>query len=360
MKAQGSCGSCWAFASIGGVEAMVNIIENNPNFDIDLSEQYLVSDCSNAGSCCGGSRPLALRYIRDEGVPDECCFPYADGSCSCDPITLTCNCRYSNPPDVCSDKQCSDKCGDSDKRLWKIDDYKTINTIDIKKYLVEFGPIVTGMYWEDDTPDRWDSNDVYHCRNTHNTTNHAILIVGYNDTGGYWIVKNSWGANWGPDSNGFFKLGYGECGLGSTGSQYILLFKKFPQKTTAESFEVTTGSYSGSLSNTYTKDGSYLTLEEKCGLIGCDGLDSVFTFKIPVEYASGYLDIIMHVKSTEKDFKLYVWNTQTNSWEYVSDIPGQCKTNEFGDSKKLIGTWSNIDCAIQKRNATSTLMMTDI
>ncbi|RLG61838.1 hypothetical protein DRN84_02950, partial [Candidatus Geothermarchaeota archaeon] len=317
VKDQGNCGSCWAFASIGGIEAMINIIEDNPDFDVDLSEQYLVSDCFGAGDCSGVT-PATFRaghvlpFIKNHGVPDECCYPY-----------------------IARDSSCSDRCGDWSKRLWKIDDFGIIDTTDIKKYLVTFGPIVTSMYWEDDTPDRWDSNGVYHCRNIHNTTNHAILIVGYNDTGGYWIVKNSWGANWGPDSNGFFKLGYGECGLGSDSSQYIYMLKKFPQKTTAESFEVTTGSYSGSLSNTYTKDGSYLTLEEKCGLIGCDGLDSVFTFKIPVEYASGYLDIIMHVKSTEKDFKLYVWNTQTNSWEYVSDIPGQCKTNEFGDSKKI-------------------------
>jgi len=335
VKAQGSCGSCWAFASIGGVEAMVNIIENDPYFDIDLSEQYLVSDCSNAGSCCGGSRPLALGYIRDEGVPDECCFPYADGSCSCDPITLTCDCRYSNPPGVCSDKQCSDKCGDSDKRLWKIDDYKTINANDIKKYLVAFGPIVTGMFWEDNG--RWDSDDVYHCRGAHDRTNHAILIVGYNDTGRYWIVKNSWGANWPHHSNGFFKLGYGVCGLGSTGSQCISMLKRSPEKTTAEHFEVTTGSSSGSLSDTHTKYGNYLTLDEQCELIGCDGLASDFTFALPTDYIFDHLDAVAHLYCSESDsdFDLHIWNVQTSDWEYLADVPGSCDSDEFGGSSTI-------------------------
>ena len=337
VKAQGSCGSCWAFASNGGVEAMINIIENDPYFDIDLSEQYLVSDCSNAGSCCGGIPSQALDYIKDEGVPDECCFPYADGSCSCDPFTLTCNCRYSNPPGVCSDKQCSDKCGDSDKRLWKIDEYKTINANDIKKYLVAFGPIVTCMYWEGDASDRWDSNGVYNC-SALNRPNHAILIVGYNDNdaGGYWIVKNSWGANWGPDSNGFFRLGYGECGLGSVfGSQYIHMLKRSPEKTTAEHLDVTTGSSSGSLSDTHTKYGDYLTLDEQCGLIGCDGLASDFTFTLPTDYIFDNLDVVAHLYSSESGFDLFVWNVQTSDWEYLADVPGSCDSDEFGGSSTI-------------------------
>ncbi|MFM7854333.1 MAG: C1 family peptidase [Flammeovirgaceae bacterium] len=27
--------------------------------------------------------------------------------------------------------------------------------------------------------------------------NHAVLLVGYNDNQGYWLIKNSWDTNWG-------------------------------------------------------------------------------------------------------------------------------------------------------------------
>jgi aminopeptidase C len=34
---------------------------------------------------------------------------------------------------------------------------------------------------------------------------HAVVLIGYNNTGSYWIVKNSFGAFWG--NGGFFKAG---------------------------------------------------------------------------------------------------------------------------------------------------------
>jgi hypothetical protein len=51
---------------------------------------------------------------------------------------------------------------------------------------------------------------------------HAICIVGYNDSQGYWICKNSWGLRWGE--NGWFKIGYGECGIGNSFAFYAVQF----------------------------------------------------------------------------------------------------------------------------------------
>jgi hypothetical protein len=56
----------------------------------------------------------------------------------------------------------------------------------------------------------FDAQGVYRCTND-SGANHAVIIAGYSNAGGYWIVKNSWGATWNGD--GYFKVGYGECAI---------------------------------------------------------------------------------------------------------------------------------------------------
>jgi hypothetical protein len=54
---------------------------------------------------------------------------------------------------------------------------------------------------------------------------HAVTIIGYDNTWGgegegYWICKNSWGSSWGE--SGYFRIAYGECGLGTTFNTYYI------------------------------------------------------------------------------------------------------------------------------------------
>jgi hypothetical protein len=83
----------------------------------------------------------------------------------------------------------------------------------IKQALVDTGPLAVSMGILSAYGGYWDG-DIYRC--TIDTgTNHAVAIVGYDDAGGYWWVRNSWGTGWGD--NGYFKLGYGECSV----EQYV-------------------------------------------------------------------------------------------------------------------------------------------
>jgi putative hemolysin len=207
IRNQGGCGSCWAFAAVGIAEAVHNIANHDPSLDKDISEQYLVSDCDTySGDCCGGWHDSALQYLRDDGVPDDDCMTYVDGwGCGCDGGACT-DCAYS-----CSDRTCDDRCADWSSRLEYISGMGTVSSDQqaIKQALVDHGPLAVAMGIGSAYSGGWDG-DIYRCGND-SGVNHAVVIVGYDDAGGYWWVRNSWGSGWNGD--GYFKVGYGECSV---------------------------------------------------------------------------------------------------------------------------------------------------
>jgi C1A family cysteine protease len=184
IKDQGYCGSCGVFCSVAAVESKVKINLNNSNYNIDLSEQDIVS-CSGKGTCDDGWLERdAMSYIRNNGIVRESCFEY-----------------------TAWDDPCSNKCSNGD--ILKIINYvwTTPDLTSIKNSIYNNGPITAYMYVDMDFVNYYEG--VYtHDEVTWSGGWHAVLIVGYNDTGQYWICKNSWGSNWGED--GYFRINYSE------------------------------------------------------------------------------------------------------------------------------------------------------
>ena len=179
---QKKCGSCWAFAMTGGLEAYTLLKQQTPNTDIDLSEQVLVS-CSGIGSCNGGR--LSPGYLQTTGLPLESAYPYTatDGSC------------------------------DAAAAGWQASAYKIgawgsvaqkLETI--KTALNKYGPLPTAMMVYEDFMHY--KTGVYSYTTGKKLGGHAVLIVGYNDAEQYFIVKNSWDTGWGEQ--GFFRVAYSE------------------------------------------------------------------------------------------------------------------------------------------------------
>lgn len=220
VRDQGDCGGCFAFSAIAVTEAAIRIANNDYNMDIDLSEQYLISDCDyysgygeDSGSCCGGYSYEGLDFIMNEGVPDEACMSFTDGdNCECEE-DYGCTGEFHIGEVVCSNTTCSDRCSDWEDRLVKLDEigYVENDRESIQQALREYGPLAGAMLYEED--DQFDENGIYRCQNYIDTEDllHEIVIVGYNDNEEYWIIRNSWGPDWNGD--GYFKLGYGECGI---------------------------------------------------------------------------------------------------------------------------------------------------
>lgn len=192
VKAQGACGSCWDFSAIAQVESWWMIYHQRPDSLPDLSEQYILC-AADAGDCTGGGVETALTFIQENGVPPEAYFAYqADETLSCPPGLDQWAEQMTTFPD------------------WG---YVTLGEADvdlIKQAVMRHPVSVTYTVFADFYSYQ---SGIYEHVTGAEEGGHAVLIVGWDDADRCWIVKNSWGPNWGE--NGYFRIRWGECGMGT-------------------------------------------------------------------------------------------------------------------------------------------------
>jgi len=186
IRDQAGCGSCVAFGTNAAIESRMEIQLNDPNLNPDLSETHLFS--CGGGSCSYGWWPwLAMNFARDTGVVDEACFPYVAG-----------------------DVTCTNRCSDWRSRTTQLDRWWGTSNVDLaRQAIAEYGAVeaIFDVYQDFS----YYSDGVYQHTWGDYRGGHAVTIVGYDDAGGYWIIKNSWGTGWGEA--GWFRMAYGECDI---------------------------------------------------------------------------------------------------------------------------------------------------
>jgi C1A family cysteine protease len=199
VQNQLSCGSCVAFGTIGALESVIQI-ELNQQLNIDLSESHLFY-CGGGSCSYGWTISKSVSFLETFGVPEEDCFPYTPRQTDCD-------------------RTCSD---------WETQAIKLIDGSRIKysypatiakvqEALIEYGPLVTSFTVYSDFFSY--NSGVYYQTSDNVAGGHAVAVVGYDNINEYWICKNSWGKGWGE--NGFFRIGYGECGIASPFNTFYL------------------------------------------------------------------------------------------------------------------------------------------
>jgi cysteine peptidase B len=192
VKDQGQCGSCWSFSTTGVLEGAWSVAGQGLT---QLSEQELVScDNEDGNAGCGGGWPWkAVDYVHKNGIDTEASYPYSSGSGTAPSCT-----KSSGTP--ASIQVLDHSVVESDEEV-------------MAAWVAKNGPLsvsvdaMTNLWWP------YSGGIMSGCCNTQ--VDHAVLIVGFGEENGqkYWLIKNSWNAQWGEEGYIRLERGTNQCGI---------------------------------------------------------------------------------------------------------------------------------------------------
>jgi len=187
VKNQEQCGGGWLFSIVEMIESINMVAGKQGVPEGSVNELIYCPDLNNG--CNGGLPENSINWIINQGGIDAagCCGPYN--------VSNMCNCPACTP---------------NPKLI--LTGTTNVNSNDFSLYMaLTLQPIfvcVDATVWQNY------NGGVLPASMCGENIDHCAQLTGYSPTqGGYWIVRNSWGVDWGI--NGFIWLQYGEntCGV---------------------------------------------------------------------------------------------------------------------------------------------------
>jgi len=186
LRNQGNCGSCWAISAVEALEAQLQKSGTSGR----VSAQALLNcvpnpqHCGGSGGCDGATGELAYAFVRDHGVPMESELPYhaVTEACPQQPLTGPWKAQASRV---------------------RVDGWTALpsnKAEPLMQALTEHGPVVVAV----DANNWFDyESGIFDGCGKDAILGHAVLAKGYGSSGGnkYWLIQNSWGADWGESGH---------------------------------------------------------------------------------------------------------------------------------------------------------------
>lgn len=246
---QGKCGSCWAFASTSvyysswQLEKMRqgNAVSRRIDFDnggyerIPSVQQLLNCIAKTKGDCTSGWHGSAFAFMVNNHVPhvpDRLVYKNPEKA-----LIEEYTGRKAPCASILRNRQIERGRGDNasifdgphNDRLKKNSDTMVYNfdrplawgyvnqpfdkmpsVEQIKAALIEHGPLAAPI-WADHCFAVYKSG-VFNGHNNR-SLNHVVVLIGWDDAKQAWLIKNSWGKDWGEDGYGWVKWGSNNIGL---------------------------------------------------------------------------------------------------------------------------------------------------
>ncbi|XP_065843706.1 cathepsin B-like [Oscarella lobularis] len=194
---QGTCGSCWAFASAHAFDDYRSLQAKAQQTATSVHRITACCEYSGCNGCDGGQPGSGFVFLKEEGTVPHACERYDIRTLLLNP---TC-------PRFCDDG--STEITPALRSQYKLSDFSSVNPLTVAKMkeALALGPLVAVLIVYSDFMTY--SKGIYRYKRGNCEGGHLIEVVGYGSEDGedYWICKNSWGIRWGE--KGFFRIAAG-------------------------------------------------------------------------------------------------------------------------------------------------------